>query len=337
MTTQGLNSTERRDVVRQVILLLDEHYVFPEVATALAGRLCADGADADAAQAAADDLTADADLAAFAAAVTADLQSVNGDKHLRLVHHAEPLPEGFGHDDVDLASIREWADATCGGVAQAQRLPGNVGYLDLSPLLFPPSVAGDAIGWAMSLLAGAEALLIDLRRCLGGDPAMVALACSYLMDDEPVELSGVYDRASDRVRQIWTLPHVPGRRFGGTKPVYVLTSATTFSGAEHLVYDLQQLGRATVVGERTRGGAHPRRGFRVHPHLEATIPVARSVSPVTGGNWEGSGIAPDVAAPDVQAHRVAYQHALAHILTRGTARPDVLAEARAAVEAPVEF
>jgi hypothetical protein len=339
MTTQteALTGTERRDVVHQVIRLLDQHYVFPEVAAALAGRLSVGAAEAQSAEAAAGHLSADADLTTFAAAVTAELQSVNGDKHLRLIHHAEPLPEHFGEDEVDLAAIREWADATCGGVARAQRLPGNVGYLDLSPLLFPPAVAGDALGWAMSLLAGAEALLIDLRRCLGGDPTMVALACSYLVDQEPVELSGLYDRVSDRVRQIWTLPHVSGRRFGATKPVYVLTGNTTFSGAEHLAYDLQQLGRATIVGTRTRGGAHPRRGFRVHPHLEATIPVARSVSPLTGGNWEGSGIIPDVDVPEADAHRVAYRQALAHVLTRGTARPDVLAEAHAASEDAAEF
>jgi hypothetical protein len=334
-----LTGAERRDVVRQVIRLLDEHYVFPDVATALAGRLSArlsaGGAQAGAAQAA--DQAADVDPAAFAATITADLQSVNQDKHLRLVHHTEPLPVDFGRDEADLAWMKEWADATCGGVARAQRLPGNVGYLDLNPVLFPPAVAGDALGWAMSLLAGAEALLIDLRRCLGGDPAMVALACSYLLGHEPVELSGVYDRVSDRVRQIWTLPHLPGRRFGDTKPLFVLTGATTFSGAEHLAYDLQQLGRATVVGERTRGGAHPRRGFRVHPHLEATIPIARSINPLTGGNWEGSGVAPDVAVPEADAPQVAYRQALAHILARGTARPDVLAEARAAVEAPEEF
>jgi len=61
--------------------------------------------------------------------------------------------------------------------------------------------------------------------------------------------------------------------------VYVLTSAVTFSGGEQLSYDLQQLGRATIVGETTRGGANPREGFTVHPHLEATISVAAAVNP----------------------------------------------------------
>jgi C-terminal processing protease CtpA/Prc len=162
----------------------------------------------------------------------------------------------------------------------------------------------------MTLVAGTAALLVDVRRCLGGEPSMVALVCSYLFDHEPVELSGTYHREDDRVRQLWTLAHVPGRRFGAAKPVYVLTSATTFSGAEALGYDLQQHGRATVVGERTRGGAHPRRGFRVDAHLEATIPVARAVNPVTGTNWEGTGIVPDVAVPAGEALTTAYRMAL---------------------------
>lgn len=314
-----MDGSERSEVLRQLIGLLDEHYVFPEVAAALAGPLSARLTDDSA-----------GDEEAFAKAVTADLQSVNGDRHLRLIHHAEPLSEHHGEDAADLAEMRRWADSTCGGIARVQRLPGNVGYLDLSPVLFPPAVAGAAVDCAMSLLAGAGALLVDLRHCLGGDPTMVAVVCSYLFDGEPVELSGIYHRASDRVDQIWTLPHLPGRRFGRTKPVHLLTGATTFSGAEHLAYDLQQMGRAVVVGERTRGGAHPRRGFRVHPHLEATIPVARAVSPLTGGNWEGTGVVPDVAVPAGDAPRVGYRLALDQILAAGTARADVLAEARAA-------
>ncbi len=92
---------------------------------------------------------------------------------------------------------------------------------------------------------------------------------------------------------------MPGRRFGRAKPVYVLTSTATFSGAEQLSFDLQELGRACLVGERSRGGANAREGFVLHPHLEATISVAEAVSPRTGGNWEGTGVVPDI---DISAH-----------------------------------
>jgi len=114
--------------------------------------------------------------------------------------------------------------------------------------------------------------------------------------------------------------------------VYVLTSGATFSGGEALAYDLQRLGRATVVGERTRGGAHPRRGFRVHAHLEATIPVARAVSPISGSNWEGSGLTADVEVPADVALETAYRRALNDVTERvADAQPSTVEEARRAL------
>jgi C-terminal processing protease CtpA/Prc len=110
--------------------------------------------------------------------------------------------------------------------------------------------------------------------------------------------------------------------------VYVLTSGTTFSGGEQLSYDLQQLGRATIVGEQTRGGAHVREGFIVHPHLEATISVAEAVNPKTGGNWEGTGVTPDVPTTAEQALDAAYRGALKDVVAAAGAGA---AEAEAAL------
>ena len=318
-----MTPTEQREVVGRLVALLQQHYVFPDVAATLAQNLSAvpDGPGAT--------------LESFAAAMTTHLQAVNGDLHLRLIHHAEPLAPNHGHDDeADIAAIWRWAQISGAGIARVQVLPGNVGYVDIR-LLFPPAFAGDHVVSAMTLLSDAEALLVDLRACQGGDPAAVALFCGYLFD-EPVELSGIYDRATDRIHQWWSPPYLPGDRFGATKSVYVLTSGATFSGGEHVAYDLQQLRRATVVGESTRGGAHPRRGFRVHEHLEATIPVGRSVSPLTGGNWERVGVAPDVAVAAAAAPRVAYRMALKSIIDAGTAGADVLAQARGAADADLD-
>jgi hypothetical protein len=315
-----MNTGDVTSVVEEVIGLVGEHYVDPAAAPRISQVVAAALAAG----------RYGADERSLADAVTADLQSVNGDKHLRLLYHADPLA-GQGHGDAeDWAVLARWAGQTCGGVASLERLPGNVGYLDIQPVLFPAAISGDAITAAMSLVASTEALIIDLRNCIGGEPAMAAFLCSYLHDHEPVELTGLYERASGRVRQFWTLPAVPGRRFGATKPVYVLTSAATFSGGEQVSYDLQQAGRAVVIGERTKGGAHARRGFRVHPHLEATISVSRAVSPVTGGNWEGTGVLPDIEVPAECARDRACRLALEHVITLpgGTA-----AEARDALAA----
>jgi len=305
---------ELADVMNQVRALVEEHYIFPEVAAKVSGVLAAGLAGG----------RYPADMPALAAAVTADLQSVNGDKHLRLLYHEDAIPPRTPGDDAEeYAAMAHWAGQTCGGVACAQRLAGNVGYLDLRPVLFPAVLAGEVMTAALSLLATTDALIIDLRNCLGGEPSMPPFIISYLWDRDPAQLCGLRERTDTLPRQTWTLPYVPGRRFGKDKPVYVLTSAATFSGGEQLSYDLQQLGRAIIVGEPTRGGAHAREGFRVHPHLEATISVAAAVNPKTGGNWEGTGVTPDIQSTADSARDTAYQRALQDVITAdGAAAPE---------------
>ena len=91
------------------------------------------------------------------------------------------------------------------------------------------------------------------------------------------------------------------------RPVYVLVSSATFSGGEELAYDLKALGRATIMGEVTRGGAHPSAVVSLGEHVELRLPVARSVSPITGGNWEAVGVEPDVMTSASDAFDVAYR------------------------------
>jgi hypothetical protein len=316
-----MHEADPAHVVGQVRTLVEAHYVYPDVAAAVSRVLAERLAEG----------RYPADPPALATAVTADLQSVNGDKHLRLIHHDQALQQRKPGDDTEeYAAMARWAGQTCGGVACAQRLAGNVGYLDLQPVLFPAAICGEIITAAMTLIAATDALIIDLRHCLGGEPGMAAFLASYLWDHDPTQLTGLRERKDSQPKQAWTLPYVPGRRFGKTKPVYVLTSTTTFSGGEQLSYDLQQLGRATIIGERTRGGANAREGFPVHPHLEATISVAEAVHPKTGGNWEGTGVTPDIGTTAGQARDTAYQLALQHVIAAAGA---AAAEAGAALSA----
>jgi peptidase S41-like protein len=316
-----MDKADMSHVIEQVRVLVETRYLYPDIA-ATVSRVLAEGLAEG---------RYPAEEPALAAMVTTDLQSVNADQHLRLVYHAEALPQHTPGDDAEeYAAMARWADQTCGGVGCARRLAGNVGYLDLQPVLFPAVLCGEIITAAMSLLATTDALIIDLRHCLGGEPAMATFLISYLWDHEPVQLTGLREREDNRFRQSWTLPYVPGRRFGKARPVYALTSAATFSGGEQLSYDLQQLGRATIIGERTRGGAHAREGFPVHPHLEATIPVAEAVNPVTGGNWEGTGVTPDIQTTTGRARDTAYELALQNVIASGGA---AAAEARGALAA----
>lgn len=289
---------------------LASYYVFPDTADEIANVLrtrLAEGAYADA-----------TDDQEFAALVTADLQSVNGDKHLRLLYSHDEVPE-TGEDAWDPVAYRKEAELDAFGIAKVERLKGNVGLLDLR-LLHDAEIATPAFTAAMNLIAHTDALIIDLRNNGGGDPNTVALVCSYLFD-ERTHLNDIYNRPDDTTEQYWTLPHVPGPKYGGEKPIFVLTSNRTFSGAEELSYNLQQTKRATLIGETTRGGAHPGSRYRVGPHLKSSIPNGRAINPISGTNWEAVGVVPHVEVPADEAFDVAYEKALEHVLTLGNEGP----------------
>jgi C-terminal processing protease CtpA/Prc len=110
----------------------------------------------------------------------------------------------------------------------------------------------------------------------------------------------------------WTRSPVVGNGLAD-KPVYVLTSASTWSGAEQFSYDLKMLKRATLVGETTRGGAHAGVFHRIDDHFGIGIPEVRSINPYSDTDWEGVGVEPDVEVKAADALEMALKLAEAKI------------------------
>ena len=326
MTNTSLGADERATIINNLAQKLHDHYIFPEIAQQMdaAIRTHLGGGTYD-------DITT---LEGLCERLTADLQAVSHDKHLRLFYSPDPQPDDEP-DQPPPEQIEEFR-YTMGlfnfGFARVERLPGNIGYLDLRGF-FPASLGGETAVAAMNLLSYTSALIVDLRENGGGDPKMIALITSYLFD-QMTNLNNMYWRDGDRTQQFWTLPYVPGRRYGAQKPLYVLTSRQTFSGAEEFAYNLKNLKRATIIGEVTGGGAHPVGGYAITPHVHATIPVGRAINPISGTNWEGTGVAPDISVPQEQALRTAQILALRYVLEQAGDKPtgplaDVANEARA--------
>ena len=316
-----------REIVTKALELLRANYVFPEqagqAATAIEARLEAGEYD-------------DLDEITLTERLTRDLLEITGDRHLRVVLGGGPGPrrqrigepeEPKDHEARRLA-MRRMGRLDNFGIRQVERLDGNVGYLDVRRVAVPAN-AGPAIGAAMELVAGTHALIIDLRHNGGGAPEGVVFWCSYLLDERPTHLNDIFYADTGETRQFWALPDVPGTRYLD-RPVFVLTSGHTFSGGEDLAYTLQALGRATVVGETTGGGAHPTRGFPISAAVHIGIPFARSINPVTGTNWQGTGVVPDVPADAERAYDVAYARALEKVLAMDDVPPPIADEAREA-------
>jgi len=238
--------------------------------------------------------------------LTADLQELTKDRHFA-VRPAPPLPEQNRFPGETRAQERSGPI----GFQKIERLEGNIGYLDLRGFA-ERSMIEPYVHAAMRMLQGSDALIFDLRRNGGGDPATIQIVCSYLFDPaEPVHLNSIYNRTSDTTKEFWTQPELLESDAMADAPVWVLTSGFTFSGAEEFAYNLQTRQRATIVGERTGGGAHPVDGFRLEgADMMVMIPVSRAINPVTGDNWEGRGIEPDIDVPADGALDVAMTQAL---------------------------
>ncbi|HEX8148319.1 MAG TPA: S41 family peptidase [Pyrinomonadaceae bacterium] len=309
-----VDAAARKEVVENLLKRLNDAYVFPETAAKMerAVRERLERGEYD-------KLTS---AKQFAEKLTADLQEVSRDKHLRVRYSFQPIPERAGGPREPSAEERERFRREMSrinyGFQKVERLPGNIGYVEFRGFLDPEGGA-ETVASVFNFLANTDAIIFDLRQNGGGDPKMVALICSYLFGPEPVHLNDLRwrDGKGERVEEFWTLKEVAGKRYTG-KDVYVLTSGRTFSGAEEFSYNLKNLKRATLVGETTGGGANPGGGNRLGAHFGVFIPTGRAVSPVTRTNWEGTGVEPDVKVPADQALRTAQVLALRKAVEKTT-------------------
>jgi hypothetical protein len=320
-----IDAATRKAVVDTLAERIERLYVFPdkarETARALRKRLAAREYDR---------ITSARELAD---SLTSHAQAVTHDLHLRVSYRNEPVPP-MTEDNLpesEMRRMREQARRTNYGFEKVERLPGNVGYLDLRQFTGAPEGQPTAIA-AMNFLGNVDALIVDLRRNGGGSPDMVATLLTYLTEPgDRLLFNTFYTREEDRTLQFWTVPFVPGPRLHG-KPVYVLTSSRTFSAAEEFAYDIQTHKLGTIVGAVTGGGAHPGGMFRVSGHYMVFVSTGRAVNPVTKTNWEGVGIKPDIPVKAGDALRVAHVEALKKIMESVKDDPDRTAALQRALD-----
>lgn len=290
---QVLPADQRRRVINRVIAELKAHYVDPAKARAAAEALMKRQARGD--------YNAASNGPALASSLTSDIREATGDMHLIVVFSADPIPSPSGAapsaivlEEYRARLIRQNCD-----VSAARTLDGNVGYLKIDS--FPePSICHDQLESVMKRLNGSDALIVDLRDNRGGTPEMVAYIAAWLIDGP----QAWYNPREDARNGSPQLAPVSESRLTN-KPVYVLTSARTISAAEQFCYNLKMLHRVTIVGETTAGSAHIGAFHRVDDHFGIGIPETPISNPYAAPDWEGKGVAPDVAVPEAEALQTA--------------------------------
>jgi hypothetical protein len=317
------DKADAEKAVSDLATALNDNFVFPDAGRSYAAMLRANLA--------AGKYASFADADSFAQRVTADLQAVHKDGHLRL----RPAP-------AEMRARQQGArgpdrEREVSAVGKTGWLADGVAYIETKG--FPGNEATRAdVRKFLAAHREAKALIIDARENGGGGLDEMNLIFREIFA-QPTTLvtmdirQAVEEKHGTPFGEDPTLRKVSGpativRREHFVNPaaasgplrdakVYLLTSKNTFSAAEHLSLSLKRTHRAVLIGEATGGGAHFGGMAPMGEGYAAFIPVGRTFDPDTGQSWEGVGVQPDVAVPADQA--------LAEALRRAGAKVDAKA------------
>ncbi len=274
-------------VVHETSEVLESQYIFSEVGETMARALISDLENGDY-----DNVSS---VAEFTTVLRNRMRELSNDEHLNFFYndagvtteeeYLNPTPELQAEN----AMMHKYFNS---GIRSVGRLDGNIGYFDLSGFMEAEPTA-QALGTAMNLVQNTGGLIIDLRKNYGGMPEAVALLASYFLGPSPTHVDSIYWKKTDITQEFWTTTDLDGAWYGLERPVIILTSDMTFSAAEAFSYAMKAFERAEIVGETTRGGAHPGGIQRIVDDFYLWLPNGRAINAVTGENWEGTGISPD--------------------------------------------
>lgn len=289
--------------VHQLATSLEENFVFPEHGRAYAAMLRS--------QLAEDAYASFADANAFAAKVTADLQAVHKDGHLRLQVAPPPGSNGPSQHGPPPGS----------GVKCSGWLAEGVAYIEFGAFPGDEKTLAD-VRMFLEEHEAATTLIVDARNHRGGGLAEMNLIfprifqqatvlvrmdtrlAAELEHGNPVEREAFVRKIAgpDSVvrREHYVVPSEDPTPLRQAK-IILLVSGRTASAGEHLALALKRTRRATLIGETTRGAGHFGGLMPVGGGYLAFIPVGRTFDPDTGEGWEGQGVAPDVATPADEA------------------------------------
>lgn len=307
---QSFSRDRAQTVIEETARLIERHYVHPEKKALLVARLR---------EGLASGRYPVSDVLDFAQAVTADLEETGKDRHLGISYDpaessalAAPRPPA-GAAASDAIWDRE-ARMSNHGLTEMRILDGNVRYLRIASFAWRSDASGAAYDAAMAFLKGGDAVIVDIRGNGGGGTSAVRYAISHFMPPEPERLLMTFTDDDGKPDQSRVLSYLPAGRVTG-KPLYVLVDPGTVSAAEEFAYHVRQFRLGKLVGGNTAGAANNNQLFPLSNGFVASISFFSPKHPVSGTNWEQTGIRPDIeVAPETAlaaAHVAALEEAAA--------------------------
>jgi hypothetical protein len=254
--------------------------------------------------------------------LTEDLLAVHKDGHLHVML-ARPQAERGGRGGR--------ADGPPKGfpplIQSAKTIAPGIGYIRFTAFFGTDEEVAAVRKW-LAENKDAKTLIFDLRNHHGGGLDEQDAIFSYLYGKKtplvkmaiardvyghggsPVQGGPTLVFAAEGDKMVATHSALPGEATPlRDAKVYLLVSNRTASAAEHFALALRSTSRATLIGEATAGANHFGGAQPLGEHFAVWMPVGRTYDIKTGKDWEGAGIAPDIAVDPKQALVVALEKA----------------------------
>jgi len=249
--------------------------------------------------------------------LTDDLQAVHKDGHLH-VEVAVPDQEGRGGGPPkDFPAL----------IQSARWIAPGIAYIRPSAFFSTDEEIAEVTKF-MREHSSAKTMIFDLRNHHGGRLGEMDVIFPYLFAAKTplVKMQmarSIYDQHGSPFGEAPTLDfvkdaeHVTATHYavpGEATPlrkakVYLLVSNKTASAGEHFALAFKSTKRATLIGEATAGANHFGGPAELSPNFAVWMPVGRTYDIKTGKDWEGAGVAPDIAVDPKQALVVALEKA----------------------------
>jgi hypothetical protein len=284
-----ISENEKKQAIDSISKLLDNQYIYPDVAKKIIKEI-----NSNFTKGTYKSINNPID---FANKLTDDVISISNDKHFHVFYDPEWIAASkkvlTKKDSIEL-DAKDFPNAKMEnfGFREVKILQGNIGYLKLTNF-WNPFYGGETAVAAMNFLSNTDAVIIDLRDNGGGYGSMVQLLSSYFFDTSPVLLVEMYNRKLNKTTQDYILPYVTGKRRPDLD-VYILINNKTFSAAESFAYFFKNRKRATIIGEKSGGGAHPVDHLAATDKFSLFLPNMMPIDPITKTNWEVTGVKPDL-------------------------------------------
>ncbi|XP_051969245.1 retinol-binding protein 3 [Xyrauchen texanus] len=236
------------------------------------------------------------DPATLSSVLTDGVKNTIGDSRVQITYEPDHIPAAPpAMPDIPPEHLAAVIKSTVG----VEVLDGNIAYLKIQHIIgeeMAQKVGPLLLEYIWDKVLPTSAMILDFRYSVSGELSGIPYIVSYFTDSEPlIHIDSVYDRPSDTTTELWSMPTLLGKRYGTSKPLIILTSKNTIGIAEDVAYCLKNLKRATIVGENTAGGTVKTDKIKVgDTDFYLSVPVAKSINPITGKSWEINGVAPDV-------------------------------------------